>query len=65
MGSLINAVSLGRIGIGLAFNDSVLRAFIRVIKYLENLKSVRENFFDTTNVLVITKEQFSTLLNEK
>ena len=64
MGSLINAASLGRIGIGIAYNDSVKRTFVRIMNYLGFLKRVEKNTYDTTNFLIITKEQFESILNE-
>ena len=65
MGSLINASSLGRIGIGIAFNQSVKRTFLRIMNYLAFLKRVEKNTYDTTNFLIITKEQLQNLLNEQ
>ena len=64
MGSLINAASLGRIGIGIAYNESVKRTFLRILNYLAFLKRVEKNTYDTTNFLIITKEQLSELLRE-
>ena len=64
MGSMINAASLGRIGIGIAYSDSVLRTFIRILNYLAFLKRVEKNTYDTTNFLILTKDQFQNLLNE-
>lgn len=62
IGSLINAASLGRIGIGIAYNDSALRTFIRIMNYLGFLKRVEKNTYDTSNFLLVTKNQFSHLL---
>lgn len=64
MGSMINAASLGRMGIGIAYTDSVLRTFIRILNYLAFLKRVEKNTYDTTNFLILTKDQFINLLNE-
>ena len=63
MGSLINAASLGRIGIGIAYSEKTFRTFIRILNYLGFLKRVEKNTYDTTNFLIITKEQMITLLN--
>ena len=63
MGSLINASSLGRVGIGIAYSASTLRTFIRILNYLGFLKRVEKNTYDTTNFLIITKEQIQILLN--
>ena len=58
MGSMINAASLGRLGIGIAYNDSVKKTFLRILNYLAFLKRVEKNTYDTTNFLILTKEQF-------
>ncbi|EAQ39281.1 hypothetical protein [Dokdonia sp. MED134] len=63
MGSMINAASLGRVGIGIAYNDSVLRTFIRMLNYMGFLKRVEKNAYDTTNFLIVTKEQFRDIVN--
>lgn len=65
MGSMINAASLGRIGIGIAYNDSVKRTFVRILNYLGFLKRVEKNTYDATNFLIITKEQIESILNEE
>lgn len=64
MGSMINAASLGRVGIGIAYNESVLRTFIRMLNYMGFLKRVEKNAYDTTNFLIVTKEQFQDIVNE-
>lgn len=57
IGSVINAASLGRIGVGVAYNDRVKRTFLRILNYLAFLKRVEKNTYDTTNFLIITKDQ--------
>lgn len=57
MGSAINASALGRIGIAVAWNTDKLKAFIKLRKYLHFLGSVGKNTFDTTNLLIMDKEQ--------
>src|SRR5680860_1918100 len=49
MGSVVNAASLGRIGIGVAYCDSAKRTFIRILNYMAFLKRVGKNTYDTTN----------------
>lgn len=63
LGSLINAASLGRVGIGIAYSVKTFRTFIRILNYLGFLKRVEKNTYDTTNFLIITKEQMTGLLN--
>lgn len=62
IGSLINAASLGRVGIGVAYNDNALRTFIRIMNYLGFLKRVEKNTYNTSNFLLVTKEQFAGVL---
>ncbi len=62
MGSLINAASLGRVGIGVAYTDTAFRTFIRIMNYLGFLKRVGKNTYDTRNFLLITKDQMTELL---
>lgn len=64
MGSLINAASLGRVGIGIAYSDKTFRTFIRILNYLGFLKRVEKNTYDTTNFLIVTKDQMTALLND-
>lgn len=42
MGSLVNAASLGRVGIGVAYNESVKRTFIRIVNYMAFLRRVEK-----------------------
>lgn len=63
MGSLINAAPLGRVGIGIAYNEKTVRTFMRILNYLAFLKRVRKNTYDTTNFLILTKDQMTTILN--
>lgn len=63
LGSIVNAASLGRVGIGVAYNDRALRTFVRIMNYLGFLKRVEKNTYDTTNFLILTKDQMDFLLN--
>jgi len=62
LGSIVNAASLGRVGIGVAYNDRTLRTFIRLLNYLGFLKRVGKNTYDTTNFLILTKDQIESIL---
>lgn len=64
MGSLINAASLGRIGIGVAYSEKTMRTFIRIMNYLGFLRRVEKNTYDTTNFLIISKDQMQTILTQ-
>jgi hypothetical protein len=64
MGSLINAASLGRIGIGVAYTEKTMRTFIRIMNYLGFLRRVEKNTYDTTNFLIVSKDQMQKILTE-
>lgn len=64
MGSLINAASLGRIGIGVAYSEKTMRTFIRIMNYLGFLRRVEKNTYDTTNFLIILKGQMQNILTQ-
>ncbi|MEP1782114.1 hypothetical protein [Reichenbachiella sp.] len=65
MGSVVNACSLGRIGIGVAFSESTLRAFARIMNYLNFLESVGKNTYRTTNFLLLSTEQLDHLIESQ
>ena len=58
MGSAINASALGRIGIAVGWTDEKLRAFVRLHRYFSYLYDVKQNIFDTSNLLIVSKNQF-------
>ncbi len=64
LGSIVNAASLGRIGIGIAFTEKTLKTFLRIINYLSFLKNVEKNGYDTVNFLVLTIDQMEELLKD-
>jgi len=57
IGSAVNAAALGRIGIVVAWTHDKLKALIRLREYLQFLSNVRKNTFDTTNLLILDKDQ--------
>jgi len=57
MGGAVNASALGRIGILVAWSPEKLKAAIKLRRYLEFLAMVGKNTFDTTNLLILSKEQ--------
>jgi hypothetical protein len=64
MGSIVNAASLGRIGIGIGYCDSAFKAFLRIVNYLSFLRKVEKNTYSTANFLVLSKEQFQSLTDK-
>ncbi|MBL7681714.1 MAG: hypothetical protein JNK00_00005 [Flavipsychrobacter sp.] len=63
MGSIVNAASLGRIGMGIGYTDKAVRTFLRISSYLSFLKRVEKNTYDTTNFLVLSVAQIRSLLD--
>jgi len=63
IGSVVNACALGRIGIFIAWNHEKLKSAIKLRKYLEFLARVGKNTFDTTNLLILEKDQFFRCVN--
>ncbi|NII83173.1 hypothetical protein [Pedobacter sp. SG908] len=64
MGSVVNAASLGRVGIGVAFNESTLRSFCRIANYLAFLKRVEKNTYDTYNFMILTVDQLESIYQD-
>lgn len=63
LGGLINASSLGRIAILVAWTPDKLKHFIKLKNYLNFLSSVKKNSFATDNILIVSKNQFVDVLN--
>ncbi|MBI4174131.1 MAG: hypothetical protein HY517_00675 [Candidatus Aenigmarchaeota archaeon] len=64
LGSTINAVALGRVGILVGFSDDKVRAFLRCLDYLKFLKDVGKPSINFSNGLVLTKDQFIDILSK-
>lgn len=62
IGDLVNASALGRVGLLVAWNDDVLRTFLRQRAYLRYLADAGKNTFRTDNALVLTTAQFNVCL---
>ena len=58
IGGAVNASALGRIGILVAWTPEKLKAAIKLRRYLGFLASVGKNTFDTTNLVILNKDQF-------
>ncbi len=63
LGGLINASSLGRLAVLVAWTPDKLKHFIKLKNYLNFLSSVKKNSFVTDNILIVSKEQFANVLN--
>lgn len=64
MGSVVNAASLGKIGIGIAYSEEAYRAFLRIINYFAYLFAKEKGSYNTANFLVLRVEQFEEVLQE-
>jgi len=62
LGSTVNAIALGRIGILLGFDNASTRIFLRALKYLDFLNTVKKLNIDFRNGLVLSKEQFEEVI---
>lgn len=58
IGDAVNASALGRVGIFIAWTPEKLRAAVKMRRYLQFLKRVGKNTFNTTNLLILDKHQF-------
>jgi hypothetical protein len=63
LGDIVNASALGRIGIILAWDDTVLRSFLRILEYFSFLHEVGKPTFNSRNVIILRKNQFRHILN--
>lgn len=59
LGDLVNAASLGKVGIVVAWNDEVLRKFMRILEYFSFLRETKRLPFASTNLLLMTSDQIS------
>ncbi|ETZ20139.1 hypothetical protein [Pedobacter sp. V48] len=57
MGGAINASTLGKVGIAIGFNETKHRAFLNLYRYFEFLYDVGKPTFNTSNLLIISKDQ--------
>ena len=62
LGSTLNAIALGRVGLLVGFSEDTVRKFLRCLKYLDFLKSVRKSNIEFKNGLVLSKDQFIDIL---
>lgn len=64
MGGAINASALGRFGVVIPWSNEKLRAFVKLVRYLHYLRYAEKNTFDTSNLLIITREQLDRAIEE-
>ena len=64
IGGAVNAAALGRIGIVVAWTHEKLMAFVRLRRYLKFLGKVGKNTFNTSNLLILDRDQLSDSLEQ-
>jgi hypothetical protein len=57
MGGIMNAVSLGHLGIAIGWSDEKVRAMFRARAYLHFLESVDKPTLLVRNLLILSREQ--------
>jgi hypothetical protein len=57
IGAAMNSIALGRLGIVIACSKDKLKAFVRIREYLWFMS--RATNFNTTNLLILNREQFA------
>jgi hypothetical protein len=58
LGDIVNACSLGRVGVIIAWDSTALKSFLKIAEYLSFLKSKLKPTYETKNLIVVSKEQF-------
>lgn len=58
VGDIVNACSLGRVGIVIAWDQDVLKSFLGITEYLNYLRTVGKITYSTKNLVVVTRPQF-------
>jgi hypothetical protein len=57
LGDILNAAALGCMGIIIAWDESIARSFMRILKYFNFLSEVRKSNINADNLFVVTREQ--------
>ena len=64
IGGAVNASALGRIGVIVAWTPQMLKAAVKLRRYLQFLSDVGKNSFNTTNLLILSREQMLEAVNQ-
>jgi hypothetical protein len=64
LGDIVNACSLGRVGLIIAWDDGVLKSFLRIVGYFAFLRGVDKPSYETRNLIVVSKNQFDSCISE-
>jgi hypothetical protein len=63
IGDIVNACSLGRVGIIVAWDESIQRSFFRIARYLNFLAERKKLTYPTTNLIVTTRLILNSVLS--
>ncbi len=63
IGGAINASALGRFGLFIAFTEEKFNAMKKLEGYFQFLSKVGKNTFNTNNLLILFKDQFTDYIN--
>ena len=62
MGGAMNAAALGRVGLSIGCDTEMLRALLKMRRYLLFLASVGKNAFEPGNLMIVSREQMDDCL---
>jgi len=58
LGDIVNACSLGRVGLIIAWDKPTRKSFLKIVEYFAFLKGVDKPTYETKNLIVVSKRQF-------
>lgn len=58
LGDIVNACSLGRIGVIIAWDSKVLKSFLRITEYFSFLRGRQKPTYETRNLAIVLRGQF-------
>jgi hypothetical protein len=64
LGDIINASSIGKIGIIVPWDDKAHNAFERIKRYLDFIKTVKKTSYGPKNLLMIPKTRLKNFLEK-
>ena len=64
LGSIINAASLGKVGVIVAFNDKTYNSLENLLEYINFLKGAKKQKIYCKNIVIIKKDHFEDKINQ-
>jgi len=62
MGGAVNAAVLGKVGVAIGYTKIMHKSFLNLYRYFQFLRQVDKPTFNTSNLLIISKNQFEDIL---